>query len=289
MKKYSIIIPHKNTPTLLQRLLNSIPSREDVEIIVVDDNSDSQLVDFATFQGINNRNSKVIFSKEGNGAGYARNIGINHAQGEWLLFADSDDYFYTEQLNAFLNTPIPDTYDVVVYGADYCYLDGSKRVMAYNPQLEECKLTDSDETSKLYFDYCTPWVKMVRRRKIVRENLRFEEIQWGNDMMFSAQLALSTPKYAIYNSIIYCHERRPNSLYESTTGNYHAYRCRTESFFRINRMLRNANRALLPTEHLLREIYKTKRHISFVFLMVQSLVYCGPRHTLKTLKQLLSK
>ena len=37
---YSFIIPHHNTPELLQRLINSIPQRKDIEIIVVDDNSD---------------------------------------------------------------------------------------------------------------------------------------------------------------------------------------------------------------------------------------------------------
>ena len=36
---FSIIIPHKNIPSLLQRCLDSIPKRDDVQIIVVDDNS----------------------------------------------------------------------------------------------------------------------------------------------------------------------------------------------------------------------------------------------------------
>ena len=43
---YSIIIPHKNTPKFLQRCLDSIPQREDLEVIVVDDNSDPNIVDF---------------------------------------------------------------------------------------------------------------------------------------------------------------------------------------------------------------------------------------------------
>jgi len=37
---YSFVIPHYNTPDLLQRLIDSIPQREDIEVIVVDDNSD---------------------------------------------------------------------------------------------------------------------------------------------------------------------------------------------------------------------------------------------------------
>ena len=49
MINYSIIIPHKNIPNLLQRCLDSIPNREDVQIIVVDDNSDPNIVDLISF------------------------------------------------------------------------------------------------------------------------------------------------------------------------------------------------------------------------------------------------
>ena len=38
---YSFIIPHKNCPNLLQRCVDSIPERDDVQVIVVDDNSDA--------------------------------------------------------------------------------------------------------------------------------------------------------------------------------------------------------------------------------------------------------
>ncbi|MDR2475404.1 MAG: glycosyltransferase family 2 protein, partial [Bacteroidales bacterium] len=36
---YSIIIPHKDIPDLLRRCLDSIPYRNDLQIIIVDDNS----------------------------------------------------------------------------------------------------------------------------------------------------------------------------------------------------------------------------------------------------------
>ena len=49
---YSIVIPHYNIPDLLERALNSIPQREDIEIIVVDDNSDPAKVDFEHFPGL---------------------------------------------------------------------------------------------------------------------------------------------------------------------------------------------------------------------------------------------
>ena len=64
MINYSIIIPHRNIPKLLQRCLGYIPYRDDVQIIVVDDNSDPQVVDFDNFPGMNIPNVEVYFTKE---------------------------------------------------------------------------------------------------------------------------------------------------------------------------------------------------------------------------------
>ena len=100
---FSIIIPHKNIPSLLQRCLDSIPMRDDLQIIIVDDNSDPKKVDFGNFPGLNDARCHVIFTKEGKGAGYARNIALNIAASKWVLFADADDFYSTDILNEFLD------------------------------------------------------------------------------------------------------------------------------------------------------------------------------------------
>jgi glycosyltransferase involved in cell wall biosynthesis len=90
---FSVIIPHKNRPDLLQYCLNSIPRRKDIQIIVVDDNSDEDKVNFNKFPGLDDEYVEIYLTKEGKGAGYARNMGLKHAKGKWLLFADADDFF----------------------------------------------------------------------------------------------------------------------------------------------------------------------------------------------------
>lgn len=87
---YSFVIPHYNTPDLLQRLIDSIPQREDIEVIVVDDNSDDDKK-----ARVSRPDVKIIFldKEHTKGAGHARNIGMDEAKGKWLLFADSDDFY----------------------------------------------------------------------------------------------------------------------------------------------------------------------------------------------------
>lgn len=90
---YTIIIPHKNIPDLLERCLHTIPTRDDLEVIIIDDNSDSDKVNFGDFPGTDRPDTTIIFDKSGKGAGHARNLGVEKARGEKLIFADADDYF----------------------------------------------------------------------------------------------------------------------------------------------------------------------------------------------------
>lgn len=75
MIKYSIIIPHKNDFTGLQKLLASIPRIKNIQIILVDDHSkmdiqEKILAEFSTDPAID------ILQAKGSGAGAARNQGF---------------------------------------------------------------------------------------------------------------------------------------------------------------------------------------------------------------------
>ena len=64
---YSIIVLHQNMPDLLQRSLDSIPERDDVQVIVVDDNSNPAVVDFDLFPGMDRKDVEIAFDKQGRG------------------------------------------------------------------------------------------------------------------------------------------------------------------------------------------------------------------------------
>ncbi|HCE47774.1 MAG TPA: glycosyl transferase family 2, partial [Prevotellaceae bacterium] len=72
---YSVIIPHYNSPDLLMRCLASIPDREDIQVIVIDDNSSADVVNFTNFPGKERIYTTLLFNKDNQGAGHARNLG----------------------------------------------------------------------------------------------------------------------------------------------------------------------------------------------------------------------
>lgn len=202
MINFSIIIPHKNIPELLQRCLDSIPLREDLEIIIVDDNSDSKIVNFDKFPGNDRANVKLIFTKEGKGAGYARNIGLKHATGKWVIFADADDFF-TPNFNILLDKYKDNGEDVIYFMPTSSTM--SERIRIYQ------KLFDY-KSDFLRFAYISPWGKLIKREYVIKNKYLFDEIRWSNDAYFMTQVGVSTDHYLISKETIYCVEERDGSL-----------------------------------------------------------------------------
>ena len=111
---YSIIIPHYNIPELLIRCLKSIPVREDIQVIVVDDCSPDADTYMSRFPELSRPNLEFYSTQKGGSAGRARNVGLDHAKGKWLIFADADDYF-TDKLDFFLKECVNCEEDIIYF------------------------------------------------------------------------------------------------------------------------------------------------------------------------------
>ena len=207
---YTFIIPHKNIPDLLQRCLDSIPRRGDIQIIVVDDNSDPEKVDFEHFPGVGEACVEVYFTKEGKGAGYARNVGLRHAKGKWLLFADADDY-YIENFIAVLDVYIDSSYQIIYYNVS-SNIRGEKDRTAYIAQLYAGYLEGKVDLLEIKFLIWVPWNKMFLTEFIVCNNLQFEEIPVGNDAFFSLLSSLYANRVIVINDRLYCNTYNNNSI-----------------------------------------------------------------------------
>jgi len=211
---FSVIIPHKNTPDLLLRCIKSIPQRDDLEVIVVDDNSDPNIVDFNSFPGIDRQYLKVELTKHGKGAGYARNVGLSMASGRWLIFADSDDYFLPD-FNHVLDLALDSN-------ADLIYFDAVQSIIVDGREVSEgCFVNDiikkGIETSaeQIKYDIEVPWCKFVSHDLVECHNIRFDEIHCSNDTWFSVMTAFFSKQVIIIPIKAYCWYQRPGSLWRN--------------------------------------------------------------------------
>lgn len=206
---YSIIIPHKDIPRLLQRCLDSIPQRDDVQIIVVDDNSSPDVVDFAHFPGQDRTDVEIYFTKEGRGAGYARNYGLARARGEWLIFADADDFFLPGFLNI-LDMYRNADYDLITFRAETADSDTLAPVLSRQTNYE--KITEDMDFEILKYRNDVPWAKMYSARLVRRYHICFDETVAANDVMFAAYVDYYARKVAACSKSVYCVTVRKDSL-----------------------------------------------------------------------------
>ena len=219
MIKYSIIIPHYNCPQLLCRLLKTIPQRDDTEVIVVDDNSSQDNV--AKLKELERQFVKIhfIFSKENGGGGKSRNIGINHATGIYLLFADSDDYFNV-CLNDILDDYKDETVDMIMFGSNSVDSDtyqNSNRANLYAPTVNKY---DGANDFDLRYNFGVPWSRMVRKALVINNNIKFQETIRHNDVGFAYLVGYYAKTIKADKRAIYCVTTREGSV--STNESYDA-------------------------------------------------------------------
>jgi glycosyltransferase involved in cell wall biosynthesis len=201
---YSVIIPHKNAPALLQRCIDSIPKRRDIQIIVVDDNSSLEKVDFDQFPGKNNEYVESYFTKEGRGAGYARNVGLKYARGKWIIFADADDFFETDAFLIF-DSEYDNDADIIYFLSRSIYDDTGKkadREKKYNELINHYLLDKLQEVA-LRIEFDVPWAKMIRNDFIKRNHFFFDEVPASNDVYFSTLTGYYANKIAVKAATVY--------------------------------------------------------------------------------------
>lgn len=188
MFTYSVVIPHKNCVLLLQRCLESIPQRNDIQVIVVDDVSDLTEDERLLMKSFENDRIKVVFLSLSKYAGGARNVGLSLAEGKWVVFSDSDDFF-TPNAFEIMDDYVDSDYDIIFFGHTACFCDTLEPTNRYgerNRYVEKFAKTHSEAAEKqLRYHNPIPTSKMLRNSFLKEKNIKFEEIRASNDSMFS--------------------------------------------------------------------------------------------------------
>ncbi len=190
MRKLSIVIPIYKVEQYLPVCLDSciLPGREDYEILCVDDGSPDRsgqiAEDYASrFPGL----IRVIHQENG-GLGAARNTGLEAAEGEFLLFLDSDDSLAPGAPEEMLDLLSREEADVIIFdfvkvdetGRELCRVGGSSR---------EGRFT-LPEAPELLLDPPNAWNKLWRRSLFLETGIRYPGRLWYEDLATSPGLYL---------------------------------------------------------------------------------------------------
>ena len=200
-KEFSVIIPvWRGAIKFLPKLFDSIPEKEGIEIIVVDNSKEP--VSRNEIQS--DRDIIFLHSAPDRHAGGSRNDGIAIAKGKWLVFADADDFFSEDAFNVFYKYFDSDA-EIIYTCPQGVYIDTneySDRGSHYYDLI--CNYLDGKKTEEdLRYGFSSPCAKMVSHELVDREHLSFDEIRAGNDIYFSATTGYFARKIVADKGITY--------------------------------------------------------------------------------------
>lgn len=197
--KYSVIIPVYNAEKTLKSCVDSVISDSEnvdaVEIILVNDGSTDHSFDICEEYSRHNNNI-IAIDKPNGGVASARNVGLNTARGEFIMFVDSDDriapgYFYAidECGDA----------DAVVFGMQKCCKENVEELLPIK-KLEDCNF---DEYLIRTRDG-GPCNKRFKRRIIDNSRIKFpEDLNVGEDFIFCLEYSLHCNNMLLVDRILY--------------------------------------------------------------------------------------
>lgn len=205
----SIIVPVYNVEQYIKKCLNSLVGQtlKEIEIILINDcspdNSESIILEF---QKMDDR-IFYIKQKENQGQGLARNVGIDVARGEYILFVDSDDYIEKEAAEFLYGKAKEHELDVLE--ADHYKVYPDNQVEHKSEVFHEV-LTGDEYFETIRYSLGVVWNKLWRTEFIIKNKLYFVKGIFEDVIYLSTAMSLAKRVYR-YNYSFYFYVIRDNS------------------------------------------------------------------------------
>lgn len=205
--KVSIIVPIYNVEPFLERCLESIinQSYKNLEILLVDDGSNDGSEKIADNFLIKDERIRVIHKKN-TGVSDTRNVGIKNATGEYICFADADDYLKPDYVEYLLSMITRHDADISLTTQMFGNFDPKKQ----STNISEVCLGPEETTIEL-LAYNIPigvYCKMFRRKFLEENKVAFrKKFYIGEGFNFNADAFQRAKKVVLSNRKIYYYRR----------------------------------------------------------------------------------
>lgn len=221
MVKVSIVVPCYKVEKYIAELIESIQMQtfKDIEIILVDDGSPDRTGAICDEYASRDDRLRVIH-KPNEGVGAARNDGMKAATGEYIIFADSDDFLPENAIELLYAKAVETSADVVMGDISRIVADKEEKGQMFSEEF----VTDNDTQireivktifyrtycpnpyqGKASFGYGGPWNKLVRREHLMNNHIVFDTRVKGiyDDYIYCAYTISTAKKVAYIRQIVY--------------------------------------------------------------------------------------
>lgn len=220
----SIIVPVYNVEQYIRPCLESILRQKldaaDYEIIIVNDGTRDGSMEMIN-DIIQQHGNIIVINQENQGLSMARNAGLKHAGGKYILFVDSDDLLLNDTLKPILDCTKDSSVDMVMGGflklTDQ-QINNDVPVLGF---VKEPVEMSGEEAFIRFFNprECYVWRTLFRKDFLIANHIRFLPGIYFEDIPFTTECYLKANRCVSLSIPFYIYRQRPNSIVSSVNKN----------------------------------------------------------------------
>lgn len=176
----SIIIPVYNAAKYLDECIQSVITQSyvDYELLLINDGSTDGSAEIC--EGYAGKYSRIrVYHQKNLGVSAARNLGLQHALGEWITFIDSDDWIADNYLQE-----LDEQYDWVLYNIACMKGQVCRKRVEFDDI--DCNRAEFMTRFRLFPNFPGPYAKFYKRAIILKHSIQFNEhLHFGEDALFN--------------------------------------------------------------------------------------------------------
>lgn len=218
--KFSIIIPVYNCEKGLHLSVNSIirQTYTDWELILVNDGSKDHSLHVCNWFA--SRDSRIIvIDQENSGSGAARNNGITHATGDYIVFCDADDFYDKNGLSALANEIERTSPDLVIGSYNEFRFVSDKKIKIRRKTIKSLYLDNQKSVRDNYVELykqsliTAPWCKAYKRSTVVDNCVRFPDLRRCQDIIFNLNFYEHVESLSVIDKSVYNYQTPDSETY----------------------------------------------------------------------------
>ena len=217
----SIIVPFYNVEQYIDRCIQSLITQtyRNIEILLVDDCSPDNTLEIGQEYAKTDSRIKILQYEKNRGLGGARNYGIQNANGEYVLFVDSDDYINEDTIEALCAKAIQN--DLCVLEANYLK-EGeiNTEVLPRKNYYSEKVFSGKEYWESIPIAPVVAWNKFYRLSFLQENNIVFK-LRKFEDVAFTAEVFMKAKRVMNIDFPFYHYIVRENSIMTETTSISH--------------------------------------------------------------------
>ena len=197
-KRFSVLIPAYNVEEYIERAIKSVGEQtyKNIEIILVNDCSTDKTGEI--IEKMKNLYDNIVYIERdiNRKIGASRNIALDVARGEYIIFLDGDDYLANNKVLEKLDKVIgEDKPDIIYLGFK---IEGNREELVI-PTPETCTKTYKAAVDK----YPNVWSKCWRREFLEDNQIRFPENRFYEDLLFVYTSVMKAKTHKIANFVVH--------------------------------------------------------------------------------------